>query len=203
MKVVQTVKATGEEVLFKEKKSKFIGYVFPVDEVAEVETALQKLHELHPKATHICYAYRLDDEGAEWRAHDDGEPAGSAGQPILGQLVSFGLTHVLLAVVRYYGGTKLGVGGLKQAYKATAQNTLEQAEKVEKILMQTASVKCAYSKLGQLQHFIENNCGNVLTIEQQQEALVTFEVPHEESGGIFLEIRERFSLTPALINPRP
>lgn len=127
-----TIESAVSEILLKEKGSKFIGYLLPVTSEKEVKTQLEKLKELHPKATHHCYAYRLGSEGKEYRANDDGEPSGSAGLPILNQLLANEITNALLVVIRYYGGTKLGVSGLIKAYKETAKEAISQAVLITK-----------------------------------------------------------------------
>src|SRR5690606_12630823 len=108
----KTIKNQVTEILFKEKGSKFIGFGFSVDDENEAKQKLSFLWEKYPDATHICYAYRLGADGETYRVNDDGEPSGSAGLPIYNQIVSKEITHVLVASVRYYGGTKLGVSGL-------------------------------------------------------------------------------------------
>src|ERR1700753_1143248 len=97
---------------FRDRGSKFLSFSYPVSTAADIKAKLQTLKKLHPKANHHCYAYRLGTEGTQYRANDDGEPAGSAGKPILGQIDSAGLINVLIVVVRYCGGTLLGVPGL-------------------------------------------------------------------------------------------
>lgn len=116
------------DVSFKEKGSKFIGYAYPVQDEEEAKKKIQALWEKYPDATHICYAYRLGLNGEHYRANDDGEPSGTAGLPIYNQIVSKNITNVLVASVRFFGGTKLGVSGLIKAYKLSAQLTLEEAE---------------------------------------------------------------------------
>ncbi len=130
----QTIKFPVENILLKEKGSKFIGFVFPVNNVKELKNALEKIREEHPKATHHCYAFRLGMNGENYRANDDGEPNGSAGLPIYNQLLANNLTNILLIVVRYYGGTKLGVSGLVKTYKESAKLTLDEAEIITKEL---------------------------------------------------------------------
>ena len=116
----------------KEKSSKFIAFAFPVDAEMSVKKWIDELWELHPKATHICYAYRLGIDKNQYRANDDGEPSGSAGKPILGQIDSKSVTNILVAVVRYFGGTKLGIPGLIESYKEAAKMVLAQSVIVEK-----------------------------------------------------------------------
>ncbi|MBN8622081.1 MAG: YigZ family protein [Flavobacteriales bacterium] len=130
----QTIKFPVENILLKEKGSKFISFAFPVNNVKELKNALEKIREEHPKATHHCYAFRLGINGENYRANDDGEPNGSAGLPIYNQLLANNLTNILLIVVRYYGGTKLGVSGLVKAYKESAKLTLDEAEIITKEL---------------------------------------------------------------------
>lgn len=124
----KTIAQPVENTLLKEKGSKFIGFAFPVNNESELKKSLEKIRNEHPKATHHCYAYRLGMNGENYRANDDGEPSGSAGLPIYNQLLAHEITNVLIIVVRYYGGTKLGVSGLVKAYKESAKITLEDAE---------------------------------------------------------------------------
>ncbi len=121
----KTLKKPSEEIVFKDRGSKFIGYAFPVSSEEEVSKHIANLKELHHKARHWCYAWRIGVENTSYRANDDGEPNNSAGQPIYGQILSFDLSNVLVVVVRYFGGTKLGVGGLINAYKTSAKMALE------------------------------------------------------------------------------
>lgn len=109
---------------FRDRGSKFFAFAYPLQQVDEVKHLLQALKKEHPKAVHFCYAYRLDTDGIQYRANDDGEPSGSAGRPILGQIDSAGFTNVLVVVVRYFGGTLLGVPGLINAYKTATASAL-------------------------------------------------------------------------------
>jgi uncharacterized YigZ family protein len=117
---------------FKDRGSKFIGYTFPVETVEECKAKLKQIKEMHPKATHHCFAYRLGTDKNNYRASDDGEPSGSAGKPILGVIDGAALTNTLAIVVRYYGGTMLGVPGLINAYKSTIKLALELSQIVVK-----------------------------------------------------------------------
>ena len=111
-----------------ERKSKFISYVIPIETVDEVKTILEEYRKKYYNARHLCWAYILGAEREDFRANDDGEPSGTAGRPILGQINSFELTNVLVLVVRYFGGTLLGTGGLVRAYKAAAAAAIENAK---------------------------------------------------------------------------
>jgi len=130
----KTINQPVENILLKEKGSKFIGFAYPVNNETELKIALEKIKAEHPKATHHCYAFRIGLNGENYRANDDGEPSGSAGLPIYNQLLANEITNVLVVVVRYYGGTKLGVSGLVKAYKESAKITLEEAEIIIKEL---------------------------------------------------------------------
>jgi uncharacterized YigZ family protein len=140
----QTIAQPVEDILLKEKGSKFLGFAYPVNQEIEVKNYLEQLWKIHPKATHICYAYRLGLQGENYRANDDGEPSGSAGLPIYNQLLAHEITHVLVAVVRYYGGTKFGVSGLVKAYKECAKLSLEPAEIIVKELECSLKINFAY-----------------------------------------------------------
>lgn len=130
----KTLEFASEGILFKEKNSKFFGYAFPISTEDEVKTHLEQLKKQHFGAGHFCYAYQIGTDTISFRANDDGEPSNSAGMPIYGQIQSFGLTNILIVVVRFFGGVKLGVGGLITAYKTTAQMTLEISEIIEKTI---------------------------------------------------------------------
>lgn len=130
----QTIKSEVRDVLLKEKGSKFIGFAIPVNSDKEIKIALENLKEEHPKATHHCYAFRLGINGENYRANDDGEPSGSAGLPIFNQLLAHNITNILVVIIRYYGGTKLGVSGLVKTYKESAKITLDEAEIITKEL---------------------------------------------------------------------
>ncbi len=128
----KTIDQPTEEILFKEKNSKFFGYAFPVTTTDEIKIYIDQLKKQHFGVVHFCYAYQIGIEKIEYRANDDGEPSNREGIPIYGQIQSFELTNVLIVIVRFFGGTKLGVGGLITAYKTTAQLVLENASIIEK-----------------------------------------------------------------------
>ena len=130
----KTIAFPSEEILFKEKNSKFFGYAFPVTTEEGIKNHLEILRKKHFGAVHWCYAFQLGTDKIQFRANDDGEPSNTAGMPIYGQIQSFGLTNVLVVVVRFFGGTKLGVGGLISAYRTTAQMALDNAEIIEKTI---------------------------------------------------------------------
>src|SRR6187402_1748370 len=150
-----TIAFPSEESLFKEKSSKFFGYAFPIESEEEVKPILETLKKQHPNAVHYCYAYQIGTETIQYRANDDGEPSNTAGTPIYGQIQSFGLTNVLVVVVRIFGGVKLGVGGLIAAYKTTAQMTLENCEIVEKTIDVHFLIYFDYKNMNKLMRVIK------------------------------------------------
>src|SRR5690606_22589178 len=134
----------------------------------EAKQKLSFLWEKYPDATHICYAYRLGADGETYRVNDDGEPSGSAGLPIYNQIVSKEITHVLVASVRYYGGTKLGVSGLIKAYKLSAQMVLEEAEIIEKFLMKKISFEFDYEDQGNVMRVFDRFNVEIVSTEFTQ-----------------------------------
>ena len=169
-----TLAQATEEILFKEKSSKFFGYAFPIESEEEVKPILDQLRKLHPHAVHYCYAYQIGTEKTSYRANDDGEPSNSAGAPIYGQIQSFGLTNVLVVVVRIFGGIKLGVGGLITAYKTTAQLALEEAEIIEKTIDIAFLISFDYKNMNKVMR----------VIKEKKLAIVTQTMELEEDSGL-------------------
>lgn len=141
---------------YKEKGSKFISYVFPMEKEAELLQRLAEIKAEHPKARHYCFAYRLGIDGYSFRMNDDGEPSGTAGKPIYGQILSHVFSDVLVVVVRYFGGTKLGASGLIQAYKAAASDALGKAGRKEKILKKTFRIYFPLSETGHVYNVVKS-----------------------------------------------
>ncbi len=156
-----TAESTGE---FKDRGSKFIAYAFPAYSEEEWQEHLEQVKKLHNKARHHCYAYRIGMDKNNFRANDDGEPSGTAGRPILGQIDSFGLTNVFIVVVRYFGGTKLGTSGLINAYKLSTIDALEQANIIEKTLEDIFQFTFDYSLMSDVMNAIKKN--DVEIVEQ-------------------------------------
>ncbi len=148
-------KSPSEEVLFKDKGSKFFGYVFPVKDENEIENALEKLRAKHHKARHFCYAWQLGKNYDSYKVNDDGEPNNSAGMPIYGQLQAFEVTNCFVVVVRYFGGTKLGVGGLISAYKTTAKKALEATKIETHTIDKYIQVNCEYDMMNEVMRLVK------------------------------------------------
>ena len=161
----KTIASPSTEILFKEKNSKFFGYAFPVTTEDEIKLHLDKLRKKHFGAGHFCYAFQLGTETLFFRANDDGEPNNSAGMPIYGQIQSFGLTNVLVVVVRFFGGVKLGVGGLISAYKTAAQMALEESVILEKTIDVHFQISFDYKNMNKVMRIIKEK--NLEIISQQ------------------------------------
>ena len=144
------------EGLYKDKGSKFIGYAFPVSSEEEIKTHLAALRREHHSARHHCFAYRLGADKLTYRVNDDGEPSSTAGKPILGQIQSKDLTDILIVVVRYFGGTLLGVSGLINAYKQAAADTIAQSVIIEKIVKEKFEIKFDYLQMNQVMKIIKD-----------------------------------------------
>jgi len=138
------------------KGSKHLGHAFPVSTEEEIKQHLDSLWKAHHTATHVCYAWRLGADKNRFRANDDGEPSGTAGLPILGQIKSFDLTNVLIAVVRYYGGTNLGTGGLIEAYGTASRMALEAAVIVEKTVTVSYSLSFTYADMPRVMRLLKD-----------------------------------------------
>ena len=163
----KTIDFPSEEVLLKEKNSKFFGYAFPVTSEEEIKEILERLRKEHFSARHWCYAYQIGTEKIQYRANDDGEPNNSAGMPIYGQIQSFEVTNVLVVVVRYFGGVKLGVGGLISAYKTAAQMALENATIVEKTINKHFIISFGYAHMNKVMRIIKEK--NLQIVSQKME----------------------------------
>ena len=172
------------EGLYKEKGSKFIAYATPVRSEDEVKLRLEEWKKLHPQARHLCYAYRLSPDASLYRANDDGEPNNSAGAPILGQIKSFELTDVLVGVVRYFGGTKLGVSGLIQAYKEAAKEAIVNGSVIAKKVEWIAQVSFNYEQMSLVMNVVKRMDLEVIRSE--------FELVCELELAVFVGIKDEF-----------
>ena len=190
--VYKTLEEDSEETLFKEKGSKFFGYAFPVTNEEQVKNVLLDIKKKHHSARHWCYAYKLGVAPVRFRVNDDGEPSNSAGQPIYGQILAADVTDVLVVVVRYFGGVKLGVGGLIRAYKASAQLTLESSKIEEKTIEEKLELTFQYQHMNKVMRVIKQkrltvfsqelttSCKLILSIKKSEFSQVknTFETLH-------------------------
>lgn len=155
--------ATPCEGLYKEKGSKFLAFAFPVSTEDQIKTHLAALKKTYFDARHHCYAYRLGPEGDLWRANDNGEPSSTAGKPILGQLLSYDVSDVLVVVVRYFGGIKLGVGGLINAYRTAAQDALSHAVLVDKPVKVRMELHFTYEQTNSVMKAVKDAQADVIS----------------------------------------
>tara|TARA_B110000259_G_scaffold67347_1_gene79315 strand:+ start:223 stop:840 length:618 start_codon:yes stop_codon:yes gene_type:complete len=163
----KTILQASKEGLFKDRGSKFYGYAFPVTNEEEIKEKIELLKKQHYNARHWCYAWQLGKKYDHYRANDDGEPSNSAGMPIYGQLQSFNVTNILVVVVRYFGGTKLGVGGLIKAYKNGAKLALENSIIIYKTIDEVFLIKFEYPEMNTIMRIIKDE--NISIINQKME----------------------------------
>lgn len=168
--------AKNSESLYKEKGSKFIGLAFPVRSEEQVKEKLEEVKKTYYDARHHCYAYMLGADGAQYRANDDGEPNHSAGDPILGQIRSKELTNTLVVVVRYFGGTKLGVSGLINAYKTSAADALDQNKIVEKLITHSVSFIFPYEEMNEVMKLVSDFEMEITNQEFEMECKMNTEI---------------------------
>ncbi|WP_299001779.1 YigZ family protein [uncultured Tenacibaculum sp.] len=181
----KTITKPSEETLFKDRNSKFFGYAFPVFSEEDIKERLEELRKQHHTARHHCYAWQLGTENIRFRANDDGEPSNSAGQPIYGQIQSFDVTNILIVSVRYFGGTKLGVGGLINAYRTSAQLALEASEIVEKTIDIHYKLKFGYDMMNKVQRIIKERNLDFINQKLELDCEYTISVRKKEAESIF------------------
>lgn len=184
-----TVASTGFAE-FKDRGSKFLAFVYPIDSTDDVKKRIEALKKEHPKANHHCFAYRLGLDGNSFRASDDGEPSGSAGKPILGQIDSKECTNTLIVVVRYFGGTLLGVPGLINAYKTAAAFALQVTPITQKQVLHYFNVQFDYTQMNEVMTLIKQMDG--LVTEKEQSLFCRFKVgiPSQRVQQFVHEIKE-------------
>ena len=191
----KTITKPSPEVLFKDRGSKFFGYAFPVISEEEIKTNIEQLKKNHYNARHWCYAWQLGKEYENYRANDDGEPSNSAGVPIYGQLQSFNVTNILVVIVRYFGGTKLGVGGLIQAYKATAKQALEASIIVEKTIDELFNLKFEYAEMNTVMRIIKDENLKISNQKMELDCEITISVRKKEANRIFEIFKNTYKVT--------
>lgn len=172
-------KSTG---YFKDKGSKFFAYAYPLKEESEVKGIVATLKKEHHSARHHCYAWRIGSEEIRMRANDDGEPSSTAGKPILGQLQSYGVTNILVVVVRYFGGTLLGVSGLINAYKNATVDVLDNADIVAKRIESIFELKFEYPLLNTVMNMLKQGKYEIETTDFKESCRLIFKTRKSEAG---------------------
>lgn len=194
-----TIEKTGSAE-FKDRGSRFIAMAQPITTVDDFKQALNDIKKLHPKATHHCFAYRLGLDGNTFRVSDDGEPSGTAGRPILGQIDSKGLVNVLVVVVRYFGGTLLGVPGLINSYRSAAALALQITPLVQKQVEKEFMVQFDYTRIGEIMALAKQYNCRVVKQEMQLFCNMTLAIPKNRVAEVSYKLQElrNVELSPVL-----
>lgn len=182
--------AKPSEGSYSEKRSKFLAYAFPVQNEQEVKQRLAEIQKKHWDARHHCYAYILGAHKDAYRMNDNGEPSGTAGRPIYGQLLSKDLTNTLVIVVRYFGGIKLGVSGLQNAYKVAAREALDAAVIEERTVQETYRVTFEYVKMNDIMQILKDPEVQVLDRQSYMQCIYTISVRQREADRITEALRK-------------
>lgn len=178
--------------LYKEKGSKFIAFAIPVKDENEVKNELEQIRKDYYDARHHCYAYVIGFDKSAWRANDDGEPSGTAGRPIYGQLQSKDLTNVLIVVVRYFGGIKLGVSGLINAYKSAAADALDQADIIEKTVDEIYELKFNYDAMNDIMKIVKDDGLLLINTQFDLECSLTYKIRKKEADRVNEKFRKTY-----------
>lgn len=181
----KTIDVPSEETLFKDRNSKFFGYAFPVFTEEDVKEAIEGLKKKHHSARHFCYAWQFGTDKIRFRANDDGEPSNSAGMPIYGQIQAFDVTNILIVSVRYFGGTKLGVGGLINAYRTSAQYALEASDIKEKTIDVEYVLSFGYDMMNKVQRVVKERNLNIIAQKLEMDCQYTIAVRKKDAQTIF------------------
>lgn len=177
----RTIKAPAEGI-YKEKGSRFVSIALPFSDQDEIKSIIDKIRKEHHEARHHCYAYMIGHDRTIWRANDDGEPSGTAGRPILGQINSYVLTNILIVVSRYFGGTLLGVSGLINAYRTSAASAIQNAQQVELTLQEYYEIKYPYISMNDVMRILkeENVCQTAQSFDLECSILLNFRISQKE-----------------------
>jgi len=181
----KTITKPAQGELFKDKNSKFYGFTFPVTNEEQIKQHLEDLKKEHYSARHWCYAYQIGTETIQYRANDDGEPNNSAGMPIYGQIQSYKVTNILIVVIRYYGGVKLGVGGLINAYRTGAQLALEASKIVERTINKEFQLKFEYKNMSKVMRLLKENEVEITNQTLELNCLLEISVRKSNASKIF------------------
>ena len=184
----------SSEGIYKEKGSKFLSFAIPVTNIDEIKQILEQYRKEYYDARHVCYAYILGVEHDIYRANDDGEPSGTAGRPILGQINSFELTNILVIVIRYFGGILLGTGGLITAYKEAAADAIMQAQIIEKTLKSEIIIRFEYPLINDVMRIIKEFEAQIITQQFATECLIKISVSRQFEGVLRTKLENIFGV---------
>ena len=191
----KTIDTPARGELFKDRGSKFYGYTYPISSEDEVKPIIEKLKKEHHTARHWCYAWQLGTDKIRYRANDDGEPSNSAGPPIYGQIQAFGVTNILVVVVRYFGGTKLGVGGLMNANKTASKLALEASEILEKTIDRVFQINFQYKDMNKVMRIVKEKQLNITHQKLELDCQYTIPVRKKNADQIFEIFTNIFGIT--------
>lgn len=186
--------AGSSQGMYKEKGSKFLSFTHPVETHEQIKQLLEYYDKQYYDARHICYAYRLGAKGLDFRANDNGEPSATAGKPILGQILSAELSDILIVVVRYFGGTKLGTSGLITAYKSAALSAIEAATKIEKLLYTYLNCRLEYPFLDQMMRIVKEESPEIIYQNFDNDCTFQLRIRESESQRLIAKMSKVTSL---------
>jgi len=178
------------DIIFKDKGSKFLAFAFPVGNDDQIKEALLQLKKEHPSANHHCYAYRLGADKLNYRANDDGEPNNTAGKPILGQIQSNDLTNILIVVVRYFGGTLLGVSGLINAYKSSAAEVIKECKIIEKFISFNYTINFPFEHLNDVMKLLKQLDSKITAQQFDNDCEISFSVRKADSEQCEVKLKK-------------
>lgn len=181
------------EILYKDRGSKFMAFIFPVSSDAEIKECLAQLKKQHSNANHHCYAWRLGADKQAFRANDDGEPANTAGKPILGQIQANDLTNVLIVVVRYFGGTLLGVGGLINAYRTAAADAIAASEIYERFILFEYRIDFNEESINLVMRILKENGAKILAHTYEENNSIIFQIKKQNSDKLEKDFTELYT----------
>ena len=174
----------------REKMSRFIAFAHPVETAQQAKEVIAEYQRKYHDARHVCWAYMLGQERKDFLSNDNGEPSGTAGKPILGQINSFGLTNIVIVVVRYFGGIKLGTPGLTQAYREAARSAIEEATVVEERVKVTSTVSFGYVSLTPVMRLLKNPGVNILSQDFDNTCSITFSTPADDMEPLLAQLKK-------------
>ena len=195
MDTYKTISAPSQEILLKEKNSKFFGYAFPVTAESEVKEHLERLRKQHVGAVHWCYAWQIGTEQIAWRANDDGEPSNTAGMPIYGQIQSFGVTNILVVIVRFFGGVKLGVGGLIATYREAEKMTLETSDIIEKTIDIHFKISFGYTDMNRVMRVIREKNLDIVSQKMDMDCEIVVATRKQNAENTAHALKALFGVT--------
>ncbi|MDE6081772.1 MAG: YigZ family protein [Muribaculaceae bacterium] len=174
----------------REKMSRFIAFAHPVETGQQAKEVIAEYQRKYHDARHVCWAYMLGQERKDFLSNDNGEPSGTAGKPILGQINSFGLTNIVIVVIRYFGGIKLGTPGLIQAYREAARSAIEEATVVEERVKVTSTVSFGYVSLTPVMRLLKNPGVNILSQDFDNTCSITFSTPADDMEPLIAQLKK-------------